>query len=133
MSVCKAVISGIALRDVQKRFTNDNLAVADFVMNIDEVNETPLRVQMYGKLAETAESLITKGTKVVVDGRLMTYTAKGDNGEDKKLVLLRAQSFDVMGKGEVSMASARVSEPVDMDYLPDEEPDMLIGDEEIPF
>ncbi len=130
MSVSKAVISGIAIRDAEKRFTSNDLAVLNFTMNINEAEETLLRVVMMGKLAENAEGLIKKGSKVTVEGRLQTNTFKDANGEDKKIVELHAQSFDVAGQSEISITS---SSSLDEDYLPDEVPDELIGDEEIPF
>ncbi len=129
MSLCKAVISGIAVRDAEKRFTSNDLAILNFTMNINEAEETLLRVVMMGKLAENADGLIKKGSKVMVEGRLQTNTFKDANGEDKKIVELHAASFDVAGKAEVSS----VPSSIDMDYLPEDAPDELIGDDEIPF
>lgn len=129
MSVSKAVISGIAVRDAEKRFTSNDLAILNFTMNINEADETLLRVIMMGKLAENAEGLIKKGSKVTVEGRLQTNSFKDANGEDKKIVELIAQSFDVAGKADV-IASAAAS---NLDYLPEESADELIGDDEIPF
>ena len=129
MSVSKAVISGIAVRDAEKRFTSNDLAILNFTMNINEAEETLLRVIMMGKLAENAEGLIKKGSKVTVEGRLQTNSFKDANGEDKKIVELIAQSFDVAGKVDV-IASAAAS---NLDYLPEESADELIGDDEIPF
>ncbi len=129
MSLCKAVISGIAVRDAEKRFTSNDLAVLNFTMNINETDGTLLRVVMMGNLAEKADGQIKKGSKVLVEGRLQTNTFKDANGEDKKIIELYASSFDVAGKSEISSASS----PVDMDYLPEDGPDELIGDDEIPF
>ena len=130
MSVAKAVISGIAVRDAEKRFTSNDLAITNFTMNINENDETLLRVIIMGKMAESAESLIKKGTKVIVEGRLQTNTYKDNSGADKKVVELRAQNFDVIGKGDVVVSSAVESAA---DLMPDEAPDELIGDDEIPF
>ena len=129
MSVSKAVISGIAIRDAEKRFTSNDLAILNFTMNISEAEETLLRVVMMGRMAENADGLIKKGSKVTVEGRLQTNTFKDANGEDKKIIELHAQGFEVAGKSEVFTSNA----PVDLDYLPDEAPDELIGDDEIPF
>ena len=129
MSLAKAVISGIVVRDAEKRFTSNDLAILNFTMNINEAEEALLRVVMMGKMAENAEGLIKKGSKVTVEGRLQTNTYKDSNGEDKKIVELHAQSFDVAGKDEVIVSS---SSALDVD-LPDEAPDELIGDDEIPF
>ena len=131
MSLAKAVISGIAVRDAEKRFTSNDLAILNFTMNINEADETLLRVIMMGKMAENAEGLIKKGSKVTVEGRLQTNTFKDSNGQDKKIVELYAQSFDVAGKDEVVVSSSlQTAQDID---LPSEEPDELIGDDEIPF
>ena len=129
MALSKAIISGIAVRDAEKRFTGNDLAILNFTMNINEAEETLLRVVMMGKLAENADGLIKKGSKVTVEGRLQTNTLKDANGEDKKIVELHAQSFDVAGKSEVITSSTNI----DDSYLADEAPDELIGDDEIPF
>ena len=131
MSLAKAVISGIVIRDAEKRFTSNDLAILNFTMNINETDETLLRVVMMGNMAENAEGLIKKGSKVTVEGRLQTNTFKDSNGQDKKIVELYAQSFDVAGKDEVIISSP-ISSSSDID-LPEEAPDELIGDDEIPF
>ena len=128
MAISKAVISGIAVRDAEKRFTSNDLAILNFTMNINEADETLLRVVMMGKLAENAEGLIKKGSKVTVEGRLQTNTFKDSNGEDKKIIELHAQSFDVAGMAD----SVVSSNSIDID-IPEEVPDELIGDDEIPF
>jgi len=129
MSLSKAVISGVVVRDAEKRFTSNDLAILNFTMNINETEETLLRVVMMGKLAENAEGLIKKGSVVLVEGRLQTNTYKDSNGEDKKIVELHAQSFDVAGKSDVVISTPQIKE----ELLPDEAPDELIGDDEIPF
>ena len=131
MAISKAVISGIAVRDAEKRFTSNDLAILNFTMNINEADGTLLRVVMMGKLAENAEGLIKKGSIVTVEGRLQTNTFKDSNGEDKKIVELHAQSFDVAGKSDVVVSTATDAD--DIDYMPEEAPDELIGDDEIPF
>jgi len=130
--VSKAVISGIAVRDAEKRFTGNDLAILNFAMNINEAEETLLRVVMMGKLAENADGLIKKGTFVTVEGRLQTNTYKDTNGEDKKIIELHAQSFDVAGKSNV-VTTQTTDIKDETDYLPEEAPDELIGDDEIPF
>ena len=129
MSLAKAVISGIVVRDAEMRFTSNDLAVLNFTMNINEAEETLLRVVMMGNMAQNADGLIKKGSKVTVEGRLQTNTFKDSNGSDKKIVELHAQSFDIAGKDDVIVSS---SSAIDAD-LPMEEPDELIGDDEIPF
>ena len=131
MSLSKAVISGVVVRDAEKRFTDNNLAILNFTMNIDKSNDTLLRVFMFGEAAEKAEAKIKKGTVVTCEGRLQTNSYKDANGEEKKVVELHARSYDISGEADISGGES--VPPIDMDYLPDEAPDELIGDEEIPF
>ena len=128
MSVAKAVISGIAVRDAELRSTSNDLDILSFTMNINEADETLLRVIMMGERAKGAASLIKKGSKVTVEGRLQTNTFKDADGNDKKVIELVAQNFDVAGFAEVSATSS-----AEVDYMPEDAPEELIGDDEIPF
>lgn len=130
MTLSKAVISGIVVRDAEKRFSNSGLAVTNFTLNIDEQNETLLRVVAIGNLAESAEQQMKKGKKVIVEGRLQTNSFKNDNGEDKKIYELQASSFDIFdGSANFSLPSSDAS----IEFAQEEEPDELIGTDEIPF
>ena len=130
MSLAKAVISGIAVRNAEKRFTSNDLAVANVTLNINPQDETLLRVIMYNKLADDGEKLIKQGSVVTVEGRLQTNTVKNENGEDKKIIELIAIAFDVAGKSDITTDT---SNQPDDEYVPDDVPEELIGDEEIPF
>jgi len=130
MTMSKAVISGIVVRDAEKRFSNGGLAITNFTINIDEQNESLLRVVVMGNLAETAEQVMKKGKKVIIEGRLQTNSFKNDNGEDKKIYELHASSFDVFdGSADFAISSQSDSS---VDFI-QEEPDELIGTDEIPF
>jgi single-strand DNA-binding protein len=131
MTISKAVISGIVVRDAEKRFSNGGLAITNFTLNIDEQNETLLRVVAMGNLAEEAEQQMKKGKKVIVEGRLQTNSFKNDNGEDKKIYELQASAFDVFdGVSNLSFTSTDTSS---IEFAQEEEPDELIGTDEIPF
>ena len=131
MTISKAVISGIVVRDAEKRFSNGGLAITNFTLNIEEQNETLLRVVAMGNLAEEAEQQMKKGKKVIVEGRLQTNSFKNDNGEDKKIYELQASAFDVFdGVSNLSFTSTDTSS---IEFAQEEEPDELIGTDEIPF
>ncbi|MDD3593885.1 MAG: single-stranded DNA-binding protein [Candidatus Gastranaerophilales bacterium] len=132
MSVSKAVISGIVTREPEKRFTGNDLAIANFVMNIDEREETLLRVITIGKLAEKAAEQVTKGSKVIVEGRLQTNTVKDSKGEEKRIIELQAADFDVFNSSSASGSSLADNDD-SFSYGPSDEVDELIGDDEIPF
>jgi len=131
MTISKAVISGIVVRDAEKRFFNNGLAITNFTLNIDEQNETLLRVVAIGNLAESAEQQMKKGKKVIVEGRLQTNSFKNDNGEDKKIYELQASAFDIFdGSSNFSLPA---SDSSSIEFSQEEEPDELIGTDEIPF
>ena len=129
MTISKAVISGIVVRDAEKRFSNSGLAITNFTLNIDEQNETLLRVVVMGNLAETAEQQMKKGKKVIVEGRLQTNSFKNDNGEDKKIYELQASALDVFDGSSSFMSTETDNSPIEFSQ---EEHDELIGTDEIP-
>ena len=58
MSIAKAVISGTVYRNPEKRFTGNNIPVTSFTLNIDEKDQSLVRVVARGNLAETVENSI---------------------------------------------------------------------------
>lgn len=135
MSVSKAVISGKIVRNPEKRFTSNNVPVTFFNINIGENNEEMLlRVIAKGKLAEKAETSFKKDDIVVVDGRLQYYTAKGQDGTERKVLEIDAANIESMGKASGSPETdSEVSFETGFDGLEDVSSVDLIGDDEIPF
>jgi single-stranded DNA-binding protein len=133
MTLCKAVISGKIVRKPEKRFTGNNIAITSFAINIGTGDEENLvKVVATGAVAERAAESLSKDATVVIEGRLQTNTVKNAKGEDKKIVELLAQNFEVMSSVQGSSPKATETEE---DILFDEEEsvDDLIGEDEIPF
>src|SRR5216683_2905384 len=104
---------GNAGRAPEVRTTNDGMQVASFSLAVSkwsrEVEEVAnakakatkegepiwLRIVAFGKLAETVEKFVKKGSQVLVAGRLSVreYTTK--DGKDKTAVEIIAQSIEV--------------------------------------
>lgn len=130
MSLSKAVIMGEVVRTPEKRFTTNNLAITTFAINIgDAEKEALLRVVAVGKLAETAETTLKKGVKVVVEGRLQNAVVKTTSGEEKKIVELSAQALEAVGGTPVQSASTSEEFLFEDQDVSDD----LIGEDEIPF
>lgn len=132
MSIAKAVISGTVFKAPEKRFTQNNLTIADFVMDINPGEEWLLRIVAFGNLAENAASDIKLGDKVVVEGRLQFETVKNANGQEKKAPLIQASSFDKMSGTTTSAAPAQNGENL-VQFGEVEASNDLIGEDEIPF
>ena len=136
MSLSKAVIQGIVVREPEKRFSSNNVAVSNFTINITPNNDEAslLRVIALGRLAETVADNVTKGAMVMVDGQLQTNTVKSQTGEERKIVELQDSNVELMGSGAASVKEKPQSLQEEILQLSDEDfSDELIGDDEIPF
>ena len=134
MSIAKAVLSGTVYRNPEKRFTGNNIPVTTFTLNIDEKEQSLIRIVARGNNAETIEQAVSKGDKVVVDGRLQITSIQGEDGSDKKVMELDLSSFEVLsGSASVSSSSSSTKSDEVVKFGEVEMDDVLIGEEEIPF
>ena len=142
MTLAKAVVSGTVFRAPEKRFTQNDVAVYGLTLNIDEREETLVRVIAKRKaLAEVLDS-VKKGDKILVDGRLQVASSKAADGSERRYFEIDANEIELMGTGSAvstsAGASSSVSEPAQEETLvtfseTDYSEDTLIDDEEIPF
>ncbi len=135
MSLAKAVVTGTLYRAPEERYTQNNIAVWSFVLNIGDRDEMLIRVISRRTALEDIVSNLSKGDKVLVEGRLQTAEVKMDDGSDKRILEIDASSIEAFGG---SGASASHSS----DYGTDEEvvkidtdtfSEELIDEGEIPF
>ncbi|MBP3925338.1 single-stranded DNA-binding protein [bacterium] len=135
MSMAKAVVTGIVYRAPEERFTQNNVSVSAFVMNISERDEILLRVLSKRQALSDIVSTISKGDKVLVEGRLQTATVKMDDGSEKRIYEIDAAAIEKMGAGsagEVSSSSNYGTEEI-VKFESDDFSNELIGEDEIPF
>lgn len=133
MSIAKAVISGTVYRNPEKRFTGNNIPVTSFTLNIDEKEQSLIRVIARGNNAETLEQAVSKGDKVVIEGRLQVSTIQGDDGNEKKVMEIDMSSFEVLSSSQSPSTSSTKSADDVVKFSEVEMDDVLIGEEEIPF
>lgn len=132
MSLARAVVQGRVLKNPEKRFSSNNVAVTTFAIDISpSEDEQVVRVVALGKNAELAEQKLSQGAMVIVEGRLQTNTIKTVDGEEKRIVEIDAQGIElVSGISESTPTSANE----ELLKLSDEDfSDDLIGEDEIPF
>ena len=132
MSIAKEVISGTVYRNPEKRFTGNNIPVTSFTLNIDEKEQSLIRVIARGNNAETLEQAVSKGDKIVIEGRLQVSTVQGDDGNEKKVMEIDMSSFEVLSSSQSPSTSSKSSDEV-VKFSEVEMDDVLIGEEEIPF
>ena len=133
MSIAKAVISGTVYRNPEKRFTGNNIPVTSFTLNIDEKEQSLIRVIARGNNAETLEQAVSKGDKIVIEGRLQVSTVQGDDGNEKKVMEIDMSSFEILSSSQSPSASSVKSTDEVVKFSEVEMDDVLIGEEEIPF
>ena len=136
MTLAKAVVTGIVYKEPKTGFTQNNVAVSSFVLNIGESEETLVRVISKRQALSNIVDSLTKNQKVLVGGRLQTGVSKMDDGTEKKVFEIDASSIELMsGSGSVSEASedGEILSFGDMETVAEDSTDVLMSDEEVPF
>lgn len=128
MTVCKATFSGTVFRAPEKRFTQSNIPITFFTLQVDGNDDLLVRVISMGKAAETVDSALSKNDKVVVEGRLKVGVAKNEDGNEQRVMELDLASFERIGDGSSTSAPKEIAKFAEEDFSDD-----LIGDEDIPF
>ncbi|SRR5579883_2893184 len=99
---------GNAGRAPEIRTTNDGMIVASFSLAVSTWNKEAegkgepiwLRIVAFGKLAETVEKFIKKGSQVLVAGKLSVHEYTTKDGKEKTAVEIIAQSIEVQHAGK---------------------------------
>ena len=133
MSLAKAVVTGSVFRAPEKRFTQNNVPVSSFVLNIGEREEMLLRVIVRRASLNEVVDTISKDDRVLVEGRLQITTVKSDNGSERRIFEIDANTIEMMGAGApVGVASSSSNSDI-VKFSNEEFADELIGEDEIPF
>jgi len=136
MTLAKAFVTGVVTKAPEKRFTQNDMAIVGFTINIDQANETLLRVVAFGQLADNISSTISQGDNVAVEGRLQVNSYKLPNGKDKKVYEINANTVEKMGQGAMPQ---QATNPIQsnsenlVSFAQDEIAQDLIDEDEIPF
>ena len=85
MSLAKAVVTGVVFRAPEKRFTQNNVPVSSFVLNIGEREEMLIRVIAKRAALDEVVSNLSNGEKILVEGRLQITTVKNDSGAERRI------------------------------------------------
>ncbi len=133
MALAKAVVTGSVFRAPEKRFTQNNVPVSSFVLNIGEREEMLLRVIVRRAALDEVVSAISKDDRVLVEGRLQITTVKNESGAERRIFEIDANTIEMMGAGAPIAASASSSNSDIVKFSQDEFADELIGEDEIPF
>ncbi len=135
MSLAKAVVTGTVYRAPEKRFTQNNVAVSSFVLNIGEREEMLIRVLSKRNALDEVVSAISKDERVLVEGRLQVETVKMDDGSEKRIYEIDANTIERLGEASAVQAagSSKFGTEEIVKFESDDFSNELIGEDEIPF
>lgn len=138
MSLAKAVVTGIVYKTPKTGYTQNNVAVSSFVLNIGTTDEILVRVISKRQSLEEVVSGLSKNQKVLVEGRLQNGISKMDDGTEKRVFEIEAATIELMGGASSSSSSNTEDEGDILSFGEMEAPsandtDVLMDDEEVPF
>lgn len=135
MAFSKAVVTGTVYRAPEKRFTQNNIAVSGFVLNIGEKEEILVRILSRRQAQDEIVSSLSKGDKVLVEGRLQIATVKTDDGAERRIYEIDANVIERMGEGSGSSVSSNEKYGTEeiVKFESDDMSNELINEDEIPF
>ena len=135
MALAKAVVTGTVFRAPEKRFTQNNVPVSSFVLNIGDREEMLIRVVVRRAALDEVVSEISKDERVLVEGRLQITTVKNDSGAERRIFEIDANAIEKIGGAAPASSFAKSSDSGEdiVKFSQDEFSDELIGEEEIPF
>lgn len=133
MSIAKAVVTGTVYRAAEKRYTQNDVAVSSFVLNIGTREDMLIRIISKRKLLDDLVSSLEKNDKVLVEGRLQTASVQVGDGAERKIYEIDANSIEKIGGSTSANADFGTSENIVSFGSDDSMTNELIGEEEIPF
>ena len=133
MSLAKTVVTGSVYRAPEKRFTQNNIPVSSFVMNIGDREEMLIRVISKKTALDDIISSINKDDRILVEGKLQITTVKNESGAERKIFEIDANTVELMGESSGVVSNASSSNEDIVKFSQEEFADELIGEDEIPF
>jgi single-strand DNA-binding protein len=141
MALCKATLIGNVGRDPDMRYTQAGKPMVNFSVACNRVGppaqdggerreETEgFTVLCFGKLAEVAGNLVSKGSKVFVEGRLQTRTYEARDGQTRFVVEVVANELQMLsprqpremsepGMGGMAPVAAGMADADNLDDVP---------------
>ena len=111
----KAILVGRLTRDPDVRYTQTGKVVATFTLAVDRYVREGQReadfipVVVWGKMAEVCGDNLTKGRKVLVDGRIQVRNYEDKTGQKRYVTEIVAQSVEFLEKRDGAPSSSNKS------------------------
>lgn len=139
MTLAKIVVTGKVVKNPEKRFTQNNLAITSLIVDIYPQDETLVRVSCVGGIADRIADTVSMGDTVIIDGRLQMETVKTTSGKERKVATINASNVEKIS-GSSDTASSYAQNPAPqaqnasvVQFSTEEIAEDLIDPDEIPF
>lgn len=102
VSMNRVIIAGNLARDPELKYTNSGKAVANFTVAVNDYkgqNASFFRVVVWEKVAENCNQYLSKGSPVLVEGRLQSRSYETAQGEKRSTVEIVAQNVQFLSSG----------------------------------
>ncbi|MFQ8626463.1 MAG: single-stranded DNA-binding protein [Candidatus Gastranaerophilaceae bacterium] len=131
MSLAKSVVTGTVYRAPENVLHKQYCGIA-FVLNIGEREETLIRVISRRNALDEIVSSISKGERVLVEGRLQA-AVKMDDGSEKRIYEIDANTIEKLGEGAMAVSDSKFGTEEIVKFESDDMSNELINEDEIPF
>ncbi|SMC91882.1 single-stranded DNA-binding protein [Sporomusa malonica] len=129
----KVILVGRLAQDPEVRYTQSGKAVASFTLAVNRFgggqgqnNADFVPVVAWEKLAETCGNNLTKGQRVLVEGRLQIRSYEANDGQKRRIAEVVAQTIEFLERKQASSSDAG---NIDVNSFGKD----VFPDEEIPF
>jgi len=140
----KVIIVGRLTRDPEVRYTQTGKAVASFSVAVDSGFGDNKRadfipVVVWDKLAEVCGNNLTKGRRVLVEGRLQIRDYQDKDGQKRRAAEVIAQNIEFLdtkqsvGSGSTTSSTTSSASPAKSGYDVSSFGTEVFPEEEIPF
>lgn len=136
MTLAKIFVTGKVVKNPEKRFTQNDLPITSFSVDVNPQDESIIRVYIMGNAADTVEQTVKEGDNVLIEGRLQTNSVKTSSGKDKKIFEINAATVEkISASAENSTPASSVPSSKEnlVQFATEEISEDLIDEDEIPF
>ncbi len=131
----RIVLIGRLTRDPELRFTSSGNAVGNFTLAVDrpftnrqgEKETDFIRVVVWRKLAEVCANNLNKGRLVAVDGRLQIRSYEGQDGAQRRIAEVVADTVRFLDRPKESEGDFEYSQEQEVDQ------EVEISEDDLPF
>lgn len=128
----KVILVGRLAADPEVRYTQSGKCVASFNLAVNRYGNQQeadfIRIVLWEKLAELAGNSLSKGSRILIEGRLTIRAYETTDGQKRRVTEVIAQNMEFLEKKSNGAPSGGIKSNIPDSYAKDTFPE-----EEIPF